>query len=533
MPVSHTATRVTPLHVEREGNPMTQRTKRLTLLAVASFLIGGCGTQGPSAGIAAPGLPSATPVTLTDPPITLRLAVPDARGRPSEASVNRFVASVAAASHGNITIAPTFEAGRGTAKGFEVGVADLLKRGDYDLATVASRAWDLAGVTSLEGFQAPYLIDNDALVVAVARSDFAQETLGAMGNGVIGLTIWPEDLRHLVTFPGCHVDFRSPTGVAGHAVLFQPSSVSRELIVGSLGAAEYTEDDRGLDAQACRLQGQENGLSQVNGMALPTAVVVGNVTLYPKYQVLAANQDSFDHLSSAQRQILMTAAAEAQAEGIARRSTDASLSLAWCARGGSVVLSGEEQQRAYIATGATVYARLEADPVTKGLIDAIRALKATTQADPGTAAQACSGTTTFVPAPTSATSDGVGFSSTVPPDGSYRAEFRVDDLMAKGATAEWATGNAGIWTWTFRGGRYSYTDINDLTCVGSAGSVGDDHYHLELDGEQSVNCIGGDFRWKQEADGIRLMTFIDQAHTSAQDYWDIYRWLDIVWVKIE
>jgi TRAP-type C4-dicarboxylate transport system substrate-binding protein len=511
---------------------MTQRTKRLTLLAVAGFLLGGCGTQGSSAGTAASTLPSATPVTLTDAPITLRLAVPDAMGRPSEASVNRFAASVASASHGNITIAPTFEAGAGTAKGFEVGVADLLKRGDYDLAIVASRTWGLAGVTSLEGFQAPYLIDNDALVVAVARSDVAQDALGAMGNGVLGLTIWPEDLRHLVTFPGCDVDFRSPTGVAGHTVLFQPSSVSRELIVGSLGAAEYIEDDRALDAQACRLQGQENGLSQVNAMALPTAVVIGNVTLYPKFQVLAANQDSFDHLSSAQRQILMTAAAEAQAEGIARRSTDAALSLAWCARGGSVVLSGEDQRQAYIATGETVYARLEADPVTKGLIDAIRALKATIQADPGTAAQACSGITTFVPAPTSATSDGIGFSSTVPPDGTYRAEFRVDDLMAKGATAEWATGNAGIWTWTFGGGRYSYTDINDLTCIGSAGSV-DDHYHLELDGGQSANCIGGDFRWKEEADGIRLMTFIDQAHTSAQDYWDVYRWLDIVWVKIE
>ena len=66
-------------------------------------------------------------------------------GTPSEPAVTKFVNDVATASSGNITIAPTFGAGAGTVKGFELGVADLVQRGETDLAVVSSRAWDLAG----------------------------------------------------------------------------------------------------------------------------------------------------------------------------------------------------------------------------------------------------------------------------------------------------------------------------------------------------------------------------------------------------
>lgn len=487
---------------------------------------GGVPTGSPSTAGGSP-----TPIVLTDPPVTLRLAVSDDAGKPSEPDANKFVSDVAAASGGNMAIAPTFDAGRKTAKGFELGVADLVQRSETDLAIVSARAWDLAGVTSLQALQAPYLIDNDALALAVARSDVARRGLDAMGNGVVGLTMWPEDLRHLFSFPNCPRDFRSPVGVRGAAILWQKSGLTRELME-SLGAIEYVEDDRHLDAAACKFQGQENGLGQVRAMALLDAIGIGNVTLFPKYQVLVANQASFAHLSDGQRQVLLNAAANIQADVIARHQTDAALAVAWCAQGGSVVVASEEQRQAFVSAAEPIYARLEADPLTKQLIADIRALKASTPASDGTAATACVGDHGFVPAPTSATSDGVGFSADAPPNGTFRAELTVDGLVTQGATDEWARMNSGVWTWTFLDGTYHYTEHDNPPCEGRYRTVEGKYFHMEVGADQSVNCVGGDFLWKQEPDGIRLATLNIPEGTSAQDYWDIYRFFDRIWIRI-
>jgi TRAP-type C4-dicarboxylate transport system substrate-binding protein len=473
---------------------------------------------------------SAPPGVLADPPVTLRMAVSDDVGAPSEPAVNRFVSDVAASSGGNVTVVPMFEAGKDTPKGFELGAADIVQRGEADLALVSSRAWDLAGVTSLQALQAPYLIDNDALMVAVAQSDVARRSLDAMGTGVVGLTLWPEDLRHLFSFPGCPRDFRSPAGVSGATILWQKSKLSRELLE-SLGAVEYAEDDRHLDAASCKLLGQENGLSQVGGMAMNDAIGIGNVTLFPKYQVLVANQSSLDHLSAGQRQILLNAAAVVEADVIARHATDAVLAVAWCEQGGSVVIATEQQRQAFAAAADPIYRRLEADPLTKQLVADIRALKASTPTSAGTSATACVGGNAFVPAPTSATSDGLGYSGDVPPNGVFRAELTYDGLIAQGGTPKWARDNAGVWTWTFLDGKF-HTDQYDLPCNGTYRTIDGKYFHMEVDAGESVNCVGGDFLWKQEPDGIRLATLHIPDGTSAQDYWDIYRWIDRIWIKI-
>ena len=478
-----------------------------------------------------PASTSRTPVVLTDPPVTLRLAVSDDRGKPIELAVDKFVADVAAASGGNITISPTFDAGKDTDEGFELGVADLVQRDGADLAIVAARAWDLAGITSLQALQAPYLIDNDALALAVAQGDIARRSLDEMGHGVIGLTMWPEGLRHLFTFPNCPKDFRTPAGVKGATILWAASGVARELM-RSLGTVEYVEDDRHLDAAACRLQGQETGFDQLRAMAMRDAIGIGNVTLFPKYQVLVASQASFDHLSAGQRQILLDAAAGVQADVIAGHQTDAALAVAWCAQGGSVVVASEQQLQAFVLAADPIYTRLEADPLTRQLIADIRALKTVTPVPAGTVATPCIGGNAFVPAPTSATSDGVGFSADVPPNGTFRAELTFDGLVAQGATEEWARMNSGVWTWSFLEGKYHYIEQAGNRCDGTYRTVDGKYFHMEVDAGQSVDCVGGDFLWKQEPDGIRLATLHIPDGTSAQDYWDIFRWLDRVWIKI-
>lgn len=504
-----------------------------TVIGSAACSAGAAATPGgiatPGGGATSAGTPSGSPIAFTDAPVTLRLAVADDAGKPSESAVNHFVGRVAALSGGNVTIVPTFNAGAGTEKGFEEGVADLVERGDTELGLAASRAWDLVGVASLQALQAPYLIDSDALAVAVARSDVARRALDGMAGGVVGLTLWPEDLRHLFSFPKCGKDFRSVSGLAGSTVLIPSSAVTRELLQ-ALGGIEYAGTERVADAEACTLHGQEAGFSQLAAIADHTAVATGNVTLYPKYQVLAANKAAFDHLGASQRQVLRDAALDTQIDAITSRKTDAELAIAWCAQGGSVVVANAEQRAKFLAAAGAIDARLEADLLTMELIVDIRTLKASTPATDGP--MPCERTAN-APAPSSATADLTGYVGTMFPNGTFRAELKRSDLIAQGATPAWATTMEGTWTTTYKDGEYTAIDGGGTVCHGTYQSINGEFVRVTSDpGGPSACEKTEDNLWKLAGDGIRIAA-IHMDGIPAQDYLDIARYLDRVWIKIE
>lgn len=130
-------------------------------------------------------------------PVTLCLAVADEQGRPSEPYVLEFIQQVETLSGGNITIEPVWDAGSETFAGFETGVVQLVNKGEYELGLAGARAWDTESYTNFQVLQAPFLITNDALAEAVATSDVATQLLASLSSvGFVGLTLWPEDLRH-------------------------------------------------------------------------------------------------------------------------------------------------------------------------------------------------------------------------------------------------------------------------------------------------------------------------------------------------
>ena len=47
------------------------------------------------------------------------------------------------------------------------------------------------------------------------------------------------------------------------------------------------------------------------------------------------------------------------------------------------------------------------------------------------------------------------FVGTVPPNGAYSAEITSEDLLARGASPEFAEQNQGTWTWTFTDGTFA------------------------------------------------------------------------------
>jgi TRAP-type C4-dicarboxylate transport system substrate-binding protein len=406
------------------------------LIIIVLLLITACA---PQVAPTATSVPVATIVQ--DEPIALRLAVADAEGRPSEPYVFEFIEQVKTLSNGSITIEPIWDAGGETTPSFEQGVVKIVKEGQYDLGLAGSRAWDSVGVTSFQALQAPFLITNDALAETVATSDIGTRMLDSLSSAnVIGLALWPEDLRHPFSIiPDKPI--LSPEDFKGATVRVVPSEVSH-LLIETLGGSPMFD---GGDYQAA-----ESGLRQ--GFSLTgTPTATGNVIFFPKFQVLFANGAAFEKLSEAQRTVIREAAAATQKNAIAEHPSEVDAATAWCADGGTIVMASDEQVAAFEAAAKFVLEKIEQESLNAELIAAIRELKANTEPAPG--AEACGPEVAQQTLESSATS--VVWSQGLPPNGVWQAELTTDDFVRMGllrsvAQSEWA----GVYTITFKDGKY-------------------------------------------------------------------------------
>ena len=497
-----------------------QATALVTLIAVTAAC--GGGTPPSAAGTVG----SAPPIEGNDPPVTLRLGIADPEGRQSEPAALKFVERVAALSNGNITIEPTFEAGDGTNVGFETSVDELVKRGDLEFGMSGARSWDKVGVTSLRALQAPFVIDSQALAVAVAKSDIATRAMEGMADaGVVGLALWPEDLRHLFSFPKCGKDFRTPAGIAGATILTIPSQVSQD-VIAALGGLDFPDGDRGTESDACRLHGMEAGSAGV-GLPVSSAVSTGNVVLFPKYQMLTANAAALARLSDGQRAIIRQAASETQVDAYTRAPDEANLAATWCAGGGTVQLASADQIAELTAATAPVIQSLERDALTKELIADIAALKATVAAKPF---DSPCGPVVAQPLPSV---DTTGFVATMIPDGVYRTEITQEDLVAKGTSPEFAARNWGVKTWTFTGDTWKLDQgaNGGDPCFGTYKSVAGDH--LEFVTEGGGCGVEGWMLWRP--DGVDDVVLLQPTgdDISFKDFTEITAFFDRVLTKID
>ncbi|HXD11380.1 MAG TPA: hypothetical protein VN653_15045, partial [Anaerolineales bacterium] len=398
------------------------------LVVMAVLVVTACAPQPTSEPVAAP---------VPDQPITLRLAVADAEGRPSDPYVREFIQQVNTLSSGSITIEPIWNAAEATTPSFEPGVLKLLKEGQYDLGLAGSRAFDTQGITSFQALQAPFLITNDALSKAVAASEIATKMLNSLSaTEVVGLTLWPEDLRHpFSTTPNKPI--LAPEDFMGLTIRAVPSDVTYTLIE-TFGATPMLGDSG--------YQGSESGLSQVVFITrTPTAT--GNVVFFPKFQVLFAHRGTFETLTESQRTILQNAAVATQQRALAEHPGEAAVASAWCENGGSIVMASEAQVAAFEAAAQPVFVKIEQDPFNAEMIAAIRELKAKTQSSAG--AGAC-GTNIET------------WSEGLLPNGTWTVELTVEDLVGLGVSESDASGWAGVGTFTFQDGKAVYRHQGEM-----------------------------------------------------------------------
>ena len=171
-------------------------------------------------------------------PLVVTLATGDTENAPSADQVRFFTRRVAALSDGAIEISPEYHVMEHDPD-FERALALAVADGEYDLAVVATRAWDLVGVRSLTALNAPFLVTTDELVAEIVSGDVADDLMSGLPDaGVVGLGLMPEGLRH-------PFGFNSPLLEAtdyADSTMRVPYSATAEAVFEQLGADITAED---------------------------------------------------------------------------------------------------------------------------------------------------------------------------------------------------------------------------------------------------------------------------------------------------
>lgn len=293
-----------------------KRTLAATLVMGTTLLFGACsgGEASKAGGDAAP--------------LTLRIGTDDGPGRPAADQIEEFARQVAALSNGQIVVEPVWNAeGPGQAD-WDQAVARLVVSGELDMGMIPARAWDTEGVTSLRALQAPFLITSNEMISQVVTSDLADEMLAGLDQaGVVGLALVPEGLRQVFSFGE---PLLTPGQFSGEVVR-TPTSDTTRLLFEALGATvgAYLEEFS-TGVQAGTIGAAESSFELAADTLPRSAIVAGDLALFPKVNSLVVNDAAFAALSDDQRDILRGAAAATREHAIDAMKDPADAAAEYC-----------------------------------------------------------------------------------------------------------------------------------------------------------------------------------------------------------
>jgi TRAP-type transport system periplasmic protein len=349
-------------------------TRVLAPLLVTALIFGAvsaCNVGGESDGDKAGG---------SDAPKVLRLAVADDAEQPDAPFARYFARRVSALSDGSLRVRVVWDAAGQDSPGYELGIARLVRDGDFELGWMGSRAWDRMGITRFQALQAPFLVTDYGLLGRVATGPLAGRMLAGLdGHGFVGLGIVPEHLRYAL---GARAPLASVGDFAGARVRVRPSEAT-DALMRALGAkpVHVSGDDVAAAVADGEIDGAEASLG-TNSTDEGENHLTVNLPLFPKTLTLFAGEDAYDRLDSGQRQMIREAARETAAYAAAHPPSERALMRDFCSGGPSVsaVAATPGDLDALEGAAQPVYAQLERDPDTKALIAAISELKATAPA---------------------------------------------------------------------------------------------------------------------------------------------------------
>ena len=219
-----------------------------------------------------------------------------------------------------IRIEPVWDVAVAGTTGFDQFTAGKVVDGTYKLGLVPSRAWDELGVESLRALNAPFLLTSHAALASVLSGSLrAQLMAGLSDAGVVGLDLFPDALRHPFGFDEPLLGSEDYAG----AVIWAPVSDTVTRLFRGLGA-EVT------DSETSTLRGG----AEAQFSLAPAGVTygTGNVTFYPKTNVLVAGADLPARLGADPWSVLTDAAAATREWQITRPPCDFVAAAGFCER---------------------------------------------------------------------------------------------------------------------------------------------------------------------------------------------------------
>jgi TRAP-type C4-dicarboxylate transport system substrate-binding protein len=456
---------------------------------------------------------SSVPATTPDGVVTLRIGTYDVPDRLSTDQIEQFAAAVAERGDGSIVIEPVWHAAGDVGNGdFDQHVARMVTSGELEMGLIPARAWDTEGVTTLRALQTPFLITDESLTAEiVSDDDLAGELMSGLdAAGVVGLALFPEGLRHpfstLIFDENGDVAFGDPLlGPDDYqgAVMGWITSAQTAVMFDALGVTRF---DDSMDPAT--LVGRES-----NYFFAPPGTATGNVTFFPKVNSLVINADVWAGLTADQQAIMTDAAADTRDWAIVNVTSDHDAALQRCANGFGIVLASDEDLAGLIEATAPVVAELREDPATAAVIDEITALRDAlppAETEPVTCDPAPLPTTPSVPDTAAAAPAG---NSAEFPEGVYRHELTIEEVVDAGIFGNDAPNFAGIWELTFADGAFIVGGIDNTTgepwhdeplgyCVEG------DRIAIGVPADEP-ECAGGFWsaRWVVDGDELRLVDF--------------------------
>jgi TRAP-type C4-dicarboxylate transport system substrate-binding protein len=304
------------------------------------------------------------------PPVTLTLGNPNNSGTPPDTQdITYFARQVHQLSGGQMNIRILWLVTQ--ADNWEQATAALVKDGRVDLGWIGARAWDTLGVRSFQALQAPFLIDSYPLLDAVLRSPMASDMLAGLDQaGFAGLGLYPGQLRHPAGFRKPFVSLRDFRG----ARIRVPASRASDALYRSLGAVPVHLGNTTFAPAVA--SGAVDGVdtSAAIGATSGGKFLTGNITFYPKTITLFADASRFARFTSAQQQVLRSAARRTLAFALGMPPEPGG-ATPFCAAGGKVATASEPAVDAIGRAAQPVYAYLEQDPQTKAFIRQIQQMK--------------------------------------------------------------------------------------------------------------------------------------------------------------
>ncbi len=373
-------------------------------------------------------------------------------------AVARFVNRVSELSKGRLTVKveSSWQGG-----GDESRVIKDVAAGRADLGWAGTRAIDLVGIDNFRPLHAPFLVDSYAAEAAVVKDPLAHELLDSLESlGLTGLALAADQLR----FPaGVARPLLTPVDFAGMRFRTVASQVQSDGI-RALGAEPTSEPANNADLAEATFSGELGGFETMWWTYLETSqygfapFVTANAVLWPRTLVVFANTKTMERLGESARGSLIQAAEEAGAWSTAHAGDAESGQIQTICRFGARIATATPEQLAALRKAAEpVYAAMRSDPKLGLILNRVEALAATAgEAIPPAVPENCiyrSGDEKLIPPPARSLT-GPGRTGDLP-QGVYRYTLSMADLLAHGLNDHDATINAGVWTWTIRGGRWT------------------------------------------------------------------------------